>query len=154
MNTFSPSGTGLARIGAIVSAVFLTSSALAQMTPVGTWRSIDDNTKEPKIEIVLSENNGAIVGKVLKLLRPSAKQDAVCVECTDDRKGKPLLGMELIRGAKKVEGKNDWEGGTILDPESGKTYRLKLTPINEGKELEVRGYVAFFSRTQTWIRVN
>lgn len=154
MNTFSLSGTGLARIGAIVSAVFLTSSALAQMTPVGTWRSIDDNTKEPKIEIVLSENNGAIVGKVLKLLRPSAKQDAVCVECTDDRKGKPLLGMELIRGAKKVEGKNDWEGGTILDPESGKTYRLKLTPINEGKELEVRGYVAFFSRTQTWIRVN
>ncbi len=128
-------------------------SALAQMTPVGTWQSIDEKTKEAKIEIVLTETNGVVTGKVLKLLRPSAKQDAVCSECTDDRKDKAILGMELIRGAKKTEGKNDWEGGTILDPENGKTYRLKLTPVNEGKELEVRGYVAFFSRTQTWVRV-
>jgi uncharacterized protein (DUF2147 family) len=141
------------RISAAVSALFISSAVFAQMTPVGTWRSIDDATKEPKVEIVLSENNGVIVGKVIKLLRPSAKQDAVCTECTDDRKDKPLLGMEMIRGAKKVEGKNDWEGGTILDPESGKTYRLKLTPVNEGKELEVRGYIAFFSRMQTWVRL-
>ena len=136
-----------------IAALTLASSSFAQMTPIGTWHSIDDKTKEAKIEISLTETNGVITGKVLKLLRPSAKQDAVCSECTDDRKDKAILGMELIRGAKKTEGKNEWEGGTILDPENGKIYKLKLTPMNEGKELEVRGYIAFFSRGQTWVRV-
>lgn len=141
------------RSTAAASALILSSAAFAQMTPVGTWQSIDEKTKEAKIEAVLTETNGVITGKIARLLRPSAKQDAVCTECTDDRKDKPVLGMELIRGAKKTEGKNDWEGGTILDPETGKTYKLKLTPVNEGKELEVRGYIAFFSRSQTWVRV-
>ena len=48
-----------------------------------------------------------------------------------------------------------WEGGKILDPENGKEYRLRLTPIDGGKKLEVRGYIgdAVLGRTQTWVRV-
>ena len=63
----------------------------------------------------------------------------MCDECTDDRKGKPLVGLEIIRGAKKAEGKDVWEDGKILDPENGKNYTLRLTPIDGGKKLEVRG---------------
>jgi uncharacterized protein (DUF2147 family) len=59
----------------------------------------------------------------------------------------------LIRGMKKVDGKDVWEGGKIVDPESGSEYKLRLTPIEGGKKLEVRGSVLFISRTQTWIRV-
>lgn len=133
----------------LVSAV---ASSFAQMTPVGAWNTIDDKTQELKSEIQITETDGVLSGKVTKLLRKEAKQDAVCDECTDDRKGKPMLGLEIIRGAKKVEGKDVWADGKILDPENGKNYTLKLTPIEGGKKLEVRGSFGPFGRTQTWVR--
>jgi uncharacterized protein (DUF2147 family) len=129
-------------------------SAFAQMSPVGKWHSIDDKTKEIKSEIEIVDNGGVLSGRVAKLLRKDAKQDAVCDQCTDDRKGKPILGMEIIRGAKKADGKDVWEEGKILDPENGKAYTLRLTPIEGGKKLEVRGSVFGIGRTQTWVRVN
>ncbi len=131
---------------------FVAASAFAQMSPVGKWHSIDDKTKEIKSEIEIVDNGGVLSGRVAKLLRKDAKQDAVCDQCTDDRKGKPILGMEIIRGAKKAEGKDVWEEGKILDPENGKTYTLRLTPIEGGKKLEVRGSVFGIGRTQTWVR--
>lgn len=140
---------------AVVFALGLSSlCAMAQMTPVGTWNSIDDKTQEIKSEIVISEAAGVVSGKIQKLLRKDAKQDAVCEACSDDRKGQPLVGLEIIRGAKKVEGKAVWEDGKILDPENGKTYTLRLTPIEDGKKLEVRGSVFGIGRTQTWVRVH
>jgi uncharacterized protein (DUF2147 family) len=131
----------------------MAAGASAQMSPVGTWHSIDDKTKELKSELVLSESNGVITGRIAKLLRKEAKQDAVCDECSDERKGKPLIGLEIIRGAKKVDGKDVWEGGKILDPENGKEYTLRLTPTDGGAKLDVRGSVFGIGRTQTWVRV-
>ena len=131
----------------------MAAGASAQMSPVGTWHSIDDKTKELKSELVLTESNGVITGRIAKLLRKEAKQDAVCDECSDERKGKPLIGLEIIRGAKKVDGKDVWEGGKILDPENGKEYTLRLTPADGGAKLDVRGSVFGIGRTQTWVRV-
>lgn len=137
---------------AVLVLVAAAGAACAQMSPVGTWHTIDDKTKEVKSEIQVTESGGVVSAKVTKLLRKDAKQDAVCDECTDDRKGKPILGMEIVRGAKKADGKDVWEGGKILDPENGKTYALKMTPIDGGKKLEVRGSIGPFGRTQTWVR--
>jgi uncharacterized protein (DUF2147 family) len=128
-------------------------AAQAQMTPVGNWHSFDEKTGELKSLIVIADTGGALNGRIDKLLRKEADQKGVCKECTDDRKDKPMLGLEIIRGAKQVEGKEVWEGGKILDPENGKNYTLRLTPIEGGKKLEVRGSIAFFGRTQTWVRV-
>ena len=139
---------------AIAIALGVTSvCALAQMSPVGVWNTVDEKTKEIKSEIAITESGGALSGKITKLLRKDAKQDDVCHECSDDRKNKPLLGLEIIRGAKKVDGKDVWEDGKILDPENGKNYTLRLTPIEDGKKLEVRGSVFGIGRTQTWVRV-
>ncbi len=141
---------------ALLAAIVLAagaSSALAQMSPVGLWRSVDDKTGESKAEIRISESGGALQGRIEKTLRKDAKPDAACEECTDDRKGKPMAGLEIIRGGKKAEGKDVWEGGKILDPENGKEYRASFTPIDGGKKLEVRGYLGPFWRTQTWNRV-
>ena len=127
-------------------------AASAQMTPVGLWRSIDDKTGQAKAEIrITAQTGGALSGVIEKALITTG--DPHCDLCTDDRKGKPKLGMEIIRGGKKVEGKEVWEGGRVLDPENGSTYNLRLTPIDDGKKLEVRGSIAFFGRTQTWVRV-
>ncbi|RZL60499.1 MAG: DUF2147 domain-containing protein [Variovorax sp.] len=139
-------------VAAILFAASAT-SALAQMTPVGTWQSVDDKTGEAKSQIRIAESGGVLNGRIEKLLRKEARQDAVCDECTDDRKGKALIGLEIIRGAKKAEGKDVWEDGKVLDPENGKNYALRLTPIEGGKKLEVRGSVFGIGRTQTWVRV-
>ena len=126
---------------------------LAQMSPVGLWRSVDDKSGEAKAEIRIVEADGALNGKIEKRLLKDAKPDDVCDECSDDRKGKPLLGLEIIRGAKKAEGKDVWEGGKILDPENGRNYALRMTPIDGGKKLEVRGSIGPFGRNQTWTRI-
>ena len=133
----------------------LAAFAQAQMTPLGAWHSIDDETKKPKAVIRISANaSGALSGIVEKSLDPKPGTEPNCDKCTDDRKGKPKVGMEIIRGGKKVDGKDVWEEGKILDPENGTDYRLRLTPVDGGKKLEVRGYVGtpMLGRTQTWIR--
>ncbi|WP_198083199.1 DUF2147 domain-containing protein [Variovorax sp. E3] len=128
-------------------------SAMAQSTPVGLWRNVDDKTGEVKAEISIAETSGGLSGRIEKALGKNAKPGAVCAECSDDRKDKPMVGLDIIRGGKKAESKDVWEGGKILDPENGKEYRASFTPIEGGKKLEVRGYLGPFWRTQTWNRV-
>ena len=127
--------------------------AMAQMSPVGLWKSLDDKTGQAKSEVRISDAGGALSGRIERILRPGADPNAVCDQCTDDRQGKPLVGLEIIRGATKAADRDVWEGGKILDPENGKNYTLRLTPVEGGRKLEVRGSVGPFGRTQTWVRV-
>ncbi len=130
--------------------------AHAQATPAGLWKTIDDESKKEKSLIRITDTGGVFTGKLEKLLDPSAKPDAVCDLCTDDRKDKPIVGMTLIKGVKQSDSdKGRWDGGEILDPNNGKTYKVRLTPGEGGKTLAVRGYIGapMLGRTQTWVRV-
>jgi uncharacterized protein (DUF2147 family) len=127
--------------------------AFAQSNPVGLWRNIDDKTGEAKAEIRIVENAGALNGRIEKVLRKDAKPDEKCVECKDERKDQPMVGLEIIRGAKKSADGEGWQDGKILDPENGREYKLRLTPIDGGAKLQVRGSFGPFWRTQTWVRV-
>ena len=129
------------------------SGVLAQVSPVGTWRNVDDKSGEAKAEIRITESAGVVNGAIVRRLAKDSKADAVCEECRDERKGQPLDGLEIIRGARKAADKDVWEGGRILDPENGREYTLRLTPVEGGKRLEVRGSFGPFGRTQTWVRV-
>ena len=136
----------------LASLLMLALPALAQMTPVGLWRNIDDKTGQAKAEIRIRElGDGTLLGLVEKALTQSENPN--CDLCTDDRKDKPKLGMEIIRGAKKAAGKDVWEDGNILDPDNGKTYTLRMTPLEGGRQLQIRGYIGPFYRTQLWLRV-
>lgn len=130
----------------------LAEAAFAQATPVGLWKTIDDETKQEKSFVRISEAGGVLSGKVEKLLDPT-KQDAKCDKCTDARKDKPVLGMTIVEGVKKNADEAFWDGGSILDPNNGKTYKVRLTPKDGGKALEVRGFIGPFFRNQTWVRV-
>ena len=127
----------------------------AQSTPVGVWKTIDDKTKTERAQIRIAESGGVYSGKIEKLLAADAQQDGVCDKCSDDRKDKPMIGLEVIRGVKRGEAENTWDGGTILDAAEGKIYKVRMQPTEGGKKLEVRGYVGMpmLGRTQTWIRV-
>ena len=129
-------------------------SSFAQMTPVGTWHSIDDKTGEAKAEIQIVDKDGALSGRVAKSLRNDPNAKKTCDDCKDDRKGQTIIGMEIVRGVKPdASGENLWaNGGKILDPENGKEYTVKMVPQEGGKKLQVRGYIGPFYRTQVWLR--
>ena len=136
----------------IATALLLPGLAFAQATPMGLWKTIDDDGKTAKSLVRITEQGGALVGSIDKLLDPQDPGDAKCDKCKDDRKDQPVLGLQIIRGV-KGDGDGHWGGGEILDPNNGKTYRTRLKPVDGGKKLEMRGYIGPFYRTQTWIRV-
>ena len=142
---------------ALATAVFLAHTVvLAQATPAGLWKTIDDETKKEKSLIRVTESAGVFTGKLEKFLDPATKPDTTCEKYTDERKDKPVLGMTLMRNVKKnADEAAQWDGGDILDPNNGKVYKVRLKPIDSGKSLEVRGYIGtpILGRTQTWIRV-
>jgi uncharacterized protein (DUF2147 family) len=144
--------TRLLKISALMLSCFMTPFALAN-SPVGQWHTLDEKTGELKSMVIIFEQQGVVKGRVEKVLRKDADPAAKCDKCSDDRKNQPVVGLEIIRGAKKASGKNVWEDGEILDPENGKTYSLRLTPIENGAKLEVRGSFGPIGRTQTWVRV-
>jgi uncharacterized protein (DUF2147 family) len=130
-------------------------AASAQTSPVGTWHSIDDETGKPSAEIQLMLKSDVLVGIVVKGLMPPKPGDELkCSLCPDDRKDQSKIGMEIIRGLKLTAGTDRWEGGTILDPNKGKIYKLRVMPIEGGAKLQVRGFIGPFYRTQVWTRVN
>ena len=138
-------------LGALVLA-FTASAACAQASPVGLWKTIDDETKQEKSLVRITESAGVLSGRIEKIVDP-AKQDSVCDKCEDARKGQKVLGMTIVEGVKKNADEPYWDGGTILDPNNGKTYKVRMTPKDGGKALEVRGFIGFFFRNQQWIRV-
>lgn len=129
-----------------------TTLAQAQSTPVGLWKTIDDDGKTEKSLVRITETGGALSGKVEKVF-DADKQDAKCDKCSDERKDKLVLGMTILRSVKQgTDDKEVWEGGDILDPNNGKVYRVRLKPLDGGKKLEVRGYFGPFYRNQQWLR--
>jgi uncharacterized protein (DUF2147 family) len=139
---------------ALLAIVFISLGgvAAAQMTPVGLWKTIDDDGKTEKSLVRITETAGVLSGVIEKIFDPS-KQDSKCDQCSDERKDKPTLGMTIIRNVRQdAEDKNLWSGGEILDPNNGKSYKTRLKPIEAGKKLEMRGYIGFFYRTQVWLR--
>lgn len=126
-------------------------SVLSYAQIEGKWKTIDDETGKAKsIVEIYKKADGKYYGKVVQLLMKPENNN--CINCKDDRKNQPILGLEIIRGLSK-DG-SDFDGGTITDPKNGKTY--KCTISRDGDKLNVRGYIGFslLGRTQTWVKVN
>ena len=142
---------------AAVAFVLATASvlAMAQATPAGLWRTIDDDGKTEKSTVRITVVNGVASGKVEHITDPAKAADK-CVKCEDERKDQPIVGMVILSGAKQdAEEADKWTGGMILDPAKGSSYKLILKLTDGGKKLDVRGYIGspMFGRTQTWVRV-
>jgi uncharacterized protein (DUF2147 family) len=147
--------TNISKILASLALALASGAALAQATPAGLWRTIDDDGKTEKSLVRITDNAGTFSGKVEKIANP-ARQDARCDACTDARKGQPTLGMTILQDVKASPSEAGlWEGGEILDPNNGKTYRVRMRLANDGKALELRAYIGLpvIGRTQTWQRV-
>ena len=136
-------------LSTLVLGIFL-SFTLSAQTPVGIWKTIDDESGEPKSHVEIYEKEGKLFGKVVKLL-PKATTD-VCLNCPGDLDGKSLLEMDVFWDLKPY--KDYWSYGKIIDPAKGKVYKLSLW-VEDEKTLKLRGYigVSVLGRNQTWHRV-
>jgi hypothetical protein len=114
-------------------------SAMAQATPAGLWKTIDDDTKAEKSLVRVTEAGGVYTGKVDKIL--TDKTDAKCDKCSDERKDQPVQGMTIVTGMKRDV------GSTGAGPDPGSEQRQGLPQPDEAdrrrqKRMEVRGYMA------------
>jgi uncharacterized protein (DUF2147 family) len=130
-------------------------TSVAQASPVGLWKTIDDRTEEATGIIEITEKDGRLFGQIVEILDPKAKPDATCGRCTDERKNAPIVGLTIIRNVEASGATSGpWDGGDILDPNDGKVYRVRLKLADGGNRLEVPGYIGapMFGRTQVWQR--
>lgn len=133
----------------MISCLLMVSGAFSQ-TVLGKWKMVDDENGKERSIVLIYEKDGLVYGKIIELLNPK-KKNAVCKKCEDYRKDQKIEGMVVMDGLKK-EG-NEYSGGQILNPDSGKLYRCKIWLDDHNPDkLHVRGYLAFFYRTQTWVR--
>jgi len=148
---------GFALIFGITFALILSSafSPLLAQSPIGTWKSVDDDTGKERSLIEIYEKEGKLYGKIIKLFPfPDDDPNPVCDECDEDdpRYMQPVVGLEILQGLEK-ESDKEWEGGKILDPKNGSVYSCYIE-LQKADKLKVRGYlgVALLGRTQYWYR--
>ena len=141
---------------AVATCALAASFAWAQeVSPVGVWKTIDDQTGKPKSLIRISESNGELRGRVEKLFREAGEDpNPKCDKCEGALQDQPIIGMTILTGMKKDGA--EYKGGSILDPASGKVYKSKMSLAENGKKLDVRGYIGvpMLGRTQTWLRAD
>lgn len=157
-----PTGKALYKALAIASAFAFCAAAASvavaadapkdPKSPVGVWKTIDDNTGKARSLVTIWEHKGKVYGKISKLFDPE-EPNPKCDKCEGSLKDKPVIGMTILRGLEKDD--DEWTGGTILDPETGNVYKCYVEVTSGGKKLKVRGYIgiSLVGRTQYWVRV-
>jgi uncharacterized protein (DUF2147 family) len=121
--------------------------------PLGRWKTYDDRTGALHGLVEITEENGALKGRILKSYDP-LKPNPSCDLCEGERKGQPVLGMVFLWGLTRQG--DEFKGGFILDPDNGKVYRAKVRVDEGGRKLLVRGFIgiSLLGRTQTWLRAD
>lgn len=138
------------RLAAATMIFSFVSSAMASSLADTTWTTIDDKTGKPRAEVHLNEVNGVVSGHIISVKKQPG-DTGICSKCPGQFKNKPIKGIEFVWGLKQ-KGDNNWTGGQILDPKTGKIYRANM--LLKGNKLYVRGYigVSVLGRTQVWER--
>ena len=138
-------------VAALICATAGAAAADQRTSPVGDWVTIDDDTGKPGALIEITEHRGVLSGRITKLFDPD-EPNPICHKCEGSKHNQPLVGLELFWGLKK-DG-DEWTGGSVVDPETGNIYKLKLSLSDDGRKLDVRGYlgISLFGRTEQWLR--
>jgi uncharacterized protein (DUF2147 family) len=120
-------------------------------SPVGRWKTVDDNTGKVKSIVRIREQNGKLFGTIEQLFDPPVPHPT-CYLCSGDLKDRPLVGLQVLSGF--VQDGGQWSGGQVLDPESGKIYSASLSIEDGGKKLRLHGYflIPVLGRTEHWVR--
>ncbi|MBR9976182.1 MAG: DUF2147 domain-containing protein [Bacteroidetes bacterium] len=131
------------------------STAVAQTAEadlvIGNWLVQDKNAK-----VQIYKKGDRYFGKIVWLKEPNDEQGNPKVDKEnpeEKQRSRPILGMVMLLDFEYDEDLV-WEDGDIYDPKNGKTYSCKMTLSEDGRSLDVRGYIgiSLIGRTQTWTR--
>ncbi len=124
------------------------------MSITGEWRTVSDSNGESTSVIkIVKQKDGSYLGAV-DYIYPQKDAQQFCENCPEPKTNKPILGMTIMHSLQAdSDDANEYTGGRIMDPKSGKTYRLKVVQLSDNK-LKLRGYIGIplFGRTQYWYR--
>lgn len=119
---------------------------------IGIWLT---GGKEPA-KILIYKSGEKFYGKITWLKNPTenGKQRVDANNPDETKRSNPIIGLVILTGF-KFDGEDEWKGGDIYDPESGKTYSSYIY-LKDKNTLKVRGYVgiSLFGKTETWTRTN
>jgi uncharacterized protein (DUF2147 family) len=133
-----------------LSFILVTTLAWAEKTEVeGRWLT-EKGDGWITIQIVGDSLEGSIAGSP----DPEQREEREF----DDRNPDPDLrtrrldGLTIMTGF-EYDGDGRWSGGTVYDPNSGKTYKCTITQVN-ADTLKMRGFIgiSLFGRSETWTR--
>ena len=151
-------GLGAVAKAVLAGALLLGAAAFplraAEPTAAGLWEQVDEKSGKPESWFKITERNGVYLGNIVKIFfKPGEDENWVCDKCEGDERGKPVLGLALIKGMQRKG--LEYENGTIMDPRDGSVYSALMKISPDGQKLEVRGYLGLviFGRTQTWNRL-
>ena len=140
----------------VLAASLLTACALpaSAQTVAGVWQQIDPSTGKVGALVTFAGTDGIFSGAISKLFPdPGDDQNPLCIKCPDGKKNQPILGLVFIEGMRQSG--LAYDGGTILDPDTGTLYNANMQLSPDGNELVVRGYVGLplLGQSQIWRRV-
>ena len=137
--------------GLLAAVAFSASAQNPATSPVGKWKTLDDKTgKAMTITEVYEAKNGTLAAKIVENLG----MPATCANCSDEHKGKPIVGMVTLWNL-KANKDGTWGGGSGYKPSEDREFKAKsVTLIDGSKKLEVKGCVSIICRTATWVRAN
>ncbi len=127
-------------------------------TLLGNW-----TTEGGKTQVEIYPCGVYLCGKIVSLKEPNYPNDdpqnmagrAKVDRNNPDKKHRlrPLKGLNILQDFAYDQEEGMWHGGTIYDPENGKTYKCQMT-LKDPNTLQVRGYIGFalIGRTTTWTR--
>jgi uncharacterized protein (DUF2147 family) len=138
----------------LATAILLTASGAAAQSsaPMGLWQTVNERGQREAL-VRITEVDGELRGQVVTVFSPPAPSpNPLCEECPGELKNKPVVGLQILSGM-RWDGER-YSGGEILDPDNGRFYSCTLRLADEGRKLEVRGFIgiSLFGRTQTWLR--
>jgi uncharacterized protein (DUF2147 family) len=139
---------------ALLSLIGVPHALAAEPTAAGLWQAVDKDTGQPNGWFLIRNHDGVYDGTIVKMfLKPGENPNMVCSQCADDRRDKPWLGLDIVRGMKQ-QGLN-YTDGTILDPRYGRIYNASMTLTPDGQTLVLRGYlgISLFGQNQYWTRL-
>lgn len=134
--------------------ILVQTSAAEAPTISGVWQQIDPDSGKVGALVTFAESGGVYRGSFSKLFPdPGDDPNPLCSKCPGAQRGKPLLGLTFIDGMRRSG--LAYDGGTILDPESGTLYDANMRLSPDGNSLTVRGYIGIplLGQSQVWKRV-
>jgi uncharacterized protein (DUF2147 family) len=120
----------------------------------GIWMMVDGDRGSDLGKVKITISNDTLSAVITEIFGKARGEIATCDVCSDSLKGKPLVGMTILKGFRQKD--RVWSKGRMLDIQDGKWYRAELELAPDETTLSVFSYIRFIfkvGKTQKWVKI-